>query len=144
MVVLVLDDVMTDLRPVKNRASRNVCGWIFDQTEDAADRDAAPSVRVDAELRDANQFVQNHHVARRNVDIGDERNGVTFMNEGGPSGNDDGVAHGDSSLGISLTETHADELVGRYDIGDDFPEVNGVRVDFGDDAVVGGIDFLAG
>lgn len=93
MLVLVFDDVVTDLGPVKNRAGGNICGWIFHQAENPANRDAAASTCVDAKLGDAHQLVQNHHVARCDVHIGNERDGVTFMNEGGPSGNDDGIAH---------------------------------------------------
>lgn len=99
MLVLVLDHVMADLGPVKNRAGGNVRGWVFDQAEDSANRDTATSTRVDAELGDANQLVQNDNVTRSDVDIWHEWNSVTVMNEGGPSGNDNGVAHVASSLG---------------------------------------------
>ena len=98
MLVLVLDHVMAYLGPVKNCAGGNVRGRIFNEAEDSANRDTAASPRVDAELGDADQLVQNDHVARCDVDIWHEWNGVTFMYEGGPSGNDDGVAHVASSL----------------------------------------------
>ena len=96
---MVLDHVMADLGPVKNCAGGNVRGWIFDETEHATNRDTAASTRVDAELGDADQLVQNDNVTRCDVDIWHEWNGVSVMNEGGPSGNDDGVAHVASSLG---------------------------------------------
>ena len=98
--VLVLDHVMADFGPVQNRASGDVRGRIFAEVEYAANRDTArPSPRVDSEFGDADQLVQNDNVTRCDVDIWHEWNGVTFMNEGGPSGNDDGVAHVVSSLG---------------------------------------------
>ncbi len=53
MGVSVLDDVETDLGPVTTRSGGNVGRRVFDDVEDADDRDAAARVFADVVLRDA-------------------------------------------------------------------------------------------
>ena len=76
----ILDDVVTDLGPVKNGAGRNVGCRVFDQASNTpANGDTAARVGTDTELGNADQLVQkDNDIARRESQrLVTNRDGVT-------------------------------------------------------------------
>jgi hypothetical protein len=136
---LVLDHVVTDLRPIQNRAGIDVRRGIFDHLKDSLDSDAATTPSSDSELGNAHKLAKDNDAARSNVDIRNKRDRHALVNKRGPYGYDDWIAHG----GSSLAQAYSNELVGCSGIGDNLPEINGACIDVRYDTVLGGVHFLA-
>src|SRR6056297_2388026 len=140
MVVLVLDHVVADLGPIKNRAGGDVGGWVFDDFKDTLDGDAATGSGGDTELGDADEPAEDDHVTGGDVGFRNERDRHALVDVDRPDGCDDWIAHG----GSSLAQANANEVVGGGCIGHDLAQVKRASVDLGDDAVVGRVDLLPG
>ena len=113
--VSVLDDVVTDLGPIKNGAGGNVGCRIFDNIEYASNGDASARVGTDAELGDADQFFKDDNIAGGNLNVGNDRDRHALVDVDRPDGCDDGVAHRWSSL----AQANANEIVGRRGVSND-------------------------
>jgi uncharacterized protein YbjT (DUF2867 family) len=72
--------------------------------------------------------------------VGDDRGGHALVDVDRSDGNDDGSAHG----GSSLAQENADEGFSTGRVGDDFAEKCGAIGHVGDDAVGRGVNLLAG
>lgn len=116
--VSVLDDVVTDLGPIKNGARRDVGCRVFHQIEYASNRDAAARVGTDAKLGDADQLSKDNDIAGGNLNVGNDRDRHALVDVNRPDGCDDGVAHRWSSL----AQANANEVVGRRGVSNDLAE----------------------
>lgn len=140
MVVLVLDHVVTDLGPIENRAGGDVGCRVFDDFKDTLNGDAATGSGGDPELGDTDEPAEDNHVTCVDVGFRNERDRHALVDVDRPDGCDDWIAHG----GSSLAQANANKVVGGGGIGHDLAQVKRAGVDFGDDAVVGRVDLLAG
>ncbi len=138
MLIVVLDDVVTDLRPVKNCAGRDVCRWIFDDLKHSGNGDTATRVGNDAELGDADKLLQDNNVASRNFNVSNDRDRNALVDVDRSHGRDDWIAHS----GSSLAQANANDVVGRTRVCDDLAEVKRAGVNIRDDAIGGGVDLL--
>src|SRR6056297_3513515 len=140
MVVLVLDHVVADLGPIKNRAGGDVGGWVFNDFKDTLNGDAAAGSGGDPELGDTDEPAEDDYVTSGDVGFRNDRDRHALVDVDRPDGCDDWIAHG----GSSLAQANANEVVGRGGIGNDLAQVKRASVDFSDDAVVGRVDLLPG